>query len=101
MKIRASANQKGGVGKTTTVVCLGGLLAGAGHPTLLVDLDPHGSLTGYLGHDPAVVPGDAGTDPASIVSQSTRSAAPGMERQNSDETVFAAGKSSHGNGGCE
>lgn len=52
MKVWASANQKGGVGKTTTVVCLGGLLAEAGRRTLLVDLDPHGSLTGYLGHDP-------------------------------------------------
>ncbi|GBE47785.1 sporulation initiation inhibitor protein Soj [bacterium BMS3Bbin12] len=59
MKIWASANQKGGVGKTTTVVCLGGLLAEAGHPTLLVDLDPHGSLTGYLGRDPEGAEGGA------------------------------------------
>ncbi len=52
MRVWASANQKGGVGKTTTVACLGGLLAESGRRTLLVDLDPHGSLTGYLGHDP-------------------------------------------------
>lgn len=46
------ANQKGGVGKTTTSVSLAGLLAGSGRPTLLVDLDPHGSLTSYFGYDP-------------------------------------------------
>jgi len=52
MKIWAVANQKGGVGKTTTTVNLGGLLAQRGHRTLLVDLDPHGSLTSYFGYDP-------------------------------------------------
>lgn len=52
MKIWSVANQKGGVGKTTTAVTLGGLLAAAGHKTLLVDLDPHGSLTAYFGYDP-------------------------------------------------
>jgi len=52
MKVWAVANQKGGVGKTTTAITLAGLLAERGHPTLLVDLDPHGSLTTYLGHDP-------------------------------------------------
>jgi chromosome partitioning protein len=46
------ANQKGGVGKTTTAVSLGGLLAAGGHHTLLIDLDPHGSMTSYFGHDP-------------------------------------------------
>ncbi len=52
MKIWAVANQKGGVGKTTTAVTLGGLLAGKGHKTLLVDMDPHGSLSAYFGFDP-------------------------------------------------
>ncbi len=52
MKVWAVANQKGGVGKTTTAVSLGALLARAGCRTLLVDLDPHGSLTAYFGHDP-------------------------------------------------
>lgn len=52
MKAWAVANQKGGVGKTTTSVTLGGLLAGRGHETLLVDMDPHGSLTSYFGLDP-------------------------------------------------
>jgi chromosome partitioning protein len=43
------ANQKGGVGKTTTAVTLGYGLAEAGRRVLLVDLDPHASLTQYLG----------------------------------------------------
>lgn len=52
MKVWAVANQKGGVGKTTTAVTLAGLLAQQGHETLLVDLDPHGSMTAYFGYDP-------------------------------------------------
>lgn len=52
MRIWAVANQKGGVGKTTTVVTLGGLLAARGKRVLVVDLDPHGSLTSWFGHDP-------------------------------------------------
>ncbi len=52
MKIWAAANQKGGVGKTTSVVSLGGILAAAGHRVLMIDLDPHGSLTSYFQLNP-------------------------------------------------
>ncbi len=52
MRIWAVANQKGGVGKTTSVVTLGGLLAEQGHRVLVADLDPHGSLTSWFGYDP-------------------------------------------------
>lgn len=52
MKVWAVANQKGGVGKTTTTVSLGGLLAAWGYKTLLIDIDPHGSLTSYFRYDP-------------------------------------------------
>lgn len=45
------ANQKGGVGKTTTTVTIGGLLAERGHRVLLIDTDPHASLTYYFGID--------------------------------------------------
>ena len=52
MRVWAVANQKGGVGKTTSAVTLGGLLAEQGHRVLLLDLDPHGSMTSYFGYDP-------------------------------------------------
>lgn len=55
MRIWAVANQKGGVGKTTSVVALGGMLAERGKRVLVVDLDPHGSLTSWFGHDPDTI----------------------------------------------
>jgi chromosome partitioning protein len=52
MRVWSVANQKGGVGKTTTTVSLGGLLAAWGFRTLMIDIDPYGSLTSYFGMDP-------------------------------------------------
>jgi len=52
MKTWAVINQKGGVGKTTTAITLAGHLCKTDKRLLLVDLDPHGSLTSYLGYDP-------------------------------------------------
>lgn len=52
MKVWTIANQKGGVGKTTTTVSLGGLLAASGKRVLLIDMDPHGSLTSYFKCNP-------------------------------------------------
>ncbi len=52
MRVWAVANQKGGVGKTTTSVALAGLLADSGKRVVVLDLDPHGSMTSYFGHDP-------------------------------------------------
>lgn len=49
MVIWTVANQKGGVGKTTTTISLGGLLAEQGFRVLLVDTDPHASLSYYFG----------------------------------------------------
>jgi chromosome partitioning protein len=55
MKIIASVNQKGGVGKTSLTLNLGFELARTGHKTLLVDLDPQASLSkNLLGEDELV-----------------------------------------------
>ena len=59
MLIWAIANQKGGVGKTTTSLCLARNLAESGARVLLVDLDPHSSLTRAFGVPSAPPP--AGT----------------------------------------
>lgn len=57
MNIWTIANQKGGVGKTTSVASLAGVLAKRGQRVLMIDTDPHASLGYSLGIDSEQVPG--------------------------------------------
>ncbi len=74
MKIWSIANQKGGVGKTTTVVSLAGVFEKENKRVLIVDLDPHGSVTSYFGNDPDSIENsvyklfdDSGNDISNII----------------------------------
>ena len=51
MKTISIICQKGGVGKTTTVVNIASVFSKQGYKTLIIDLDPQGNVSTYLNYD--------------------------------------------------
>ncbi len=86
-RIIAIANQKGGVGKTTTAVNLTAALAAAGEPVLLIDFDPQGNASTGFG----VAPQDRGLGSYQLIHDGTPNALESYATQYDDLWLVPSG----------
>lgn len=100
----AVANIKGGVGKTTTCLSLGGSLAEAGYQVLLVDLDPQAHMTISLGIKPEELRytiGDVLLGQGTLVGVSQETKVPGMDLVPANNELVIIDKVLYGRAGYE